>query len=37
MTQISSAGRGTRRHTYGGNPEDLARETGAFPRSARRR
>jgi hypothetical protein len=26
MTQTSSAGRGTRRHTYGGNPDDLARE-----------
>ena len=30
MTQISSAGRGTRRHTYGGNPEDLAREVGSL-------
>ena len=26
MTQTSSTGRGTRRHTYGGNPEDLARD-----------
>jgi len=26
MTQTSSTGRGTRRHTYGGNPDDLARE-----------
>ena len=24
MMQTSSTGRGTRRHTYGGNPEDLA-------------
>jgi len=30
MTQTSSAGRGTRRHTYGGNPEDLAREVGSL-------
>jgi hypothetical protein len=26
MTQTSSAGRGTRRRSLGGNPEDLARE-----------
>ena len=30
MTQTSSTGRGTRRHTYGGNPEDLAREVGSL-------
>ena len=30
MTQTNSAGRGTRRHTYGGNPEDLAREVGSL-------
>jgi len=30
MTQTSSAGRGTRRHTYGGNPDDLAREVGSL-------
>ncbi len=28
MTQTNSAGRGRRRHTYGGNPEDLARQVG---------
>jgi hypothetical protein len=30
MTQTNSAGRGTRRHTYGGNLEDLAREVGSL-------
>jgi len=30
MMQTSSTGRGTRRHTYGGNPEDLAREVGSL-------
>ncbi len=30
MTQTSSAGRNTRRHTYGGNPDDPAREVGSL-------
>ena len=30
MTQTSSTGRSTRRHTYGGNPDDLAREVGSL-------
>jgi hypothetical protein len=30
MTQTSSTGRGKRRHTYGANPEDLAREVGSL-------
>ena len=30
MTQTSSSGGGTRRHTYGGNPDNLAREVGSL-------
>ncbi len=30
MTQTSSAGHGTRRHAYGGDPEDLALEVGSL-------
>jgi hypothetical protein len=30
MTQTSSADRGRRRHTFGGNPDDLAREVGSL-------
>ncbi len=30
MTQTSSAGRNTRRHTYGGNPDDPARDVGSL-------